>query len=420
MAKKKKKIDKPRRELTRRQLSHWQQQKKRQRLIFISGISIVAAVVIIVTVGWYMSQYRPLHETVIKVNDTEFDMDYYIKALDHYGQGEYMQTIADEAVKIIQRNELIKQQALELGISISKEEANDKLKENDLPRNDDQRNLISSSMMIEKLRDDYFDKQVPLAAEQRHIMAMFLEDEEQAKEVRARLENGESFTDLAGELSLDDYSQSKQGDLGWHPQGILPLTLGSSLLDEYAFNTEVGALSPPVYDEEYFKNIGYWLIKILETRPEEGEAHVQAMLLGTRIEAQEIKARLENGESFTDLAKELSQHMASKDNGGDLGWISPDETTHAFDEFTFNPDAEVETVSAPLLDDTAWTSGGYWLVKVTEADAQRTIEDTDRDLLKSKALNEWATGVWENHQDEIESFLDEEKKQWAIEKASKG
>ena len=79
----KKKVERPPREVTKRQLSRWQQQKKRQRIIAVTGISIIAAVVILVGAGWYIGQYRPLHQTVITVNDTKFDMNYYIRCLNY-------------------------------------------------------------------------------------------------------------------------------------------------------------------------------------------------------------------------------------------------------------------------------------------------------------------------------------------------
>ncbi|GAG36553.1 unnamed protein product, partial [marine sediment metagenome] len=113
----KKKVEKPRREVTRRQLSRWQQQKRRQRIILIVGISIIVAVLAVVGVGvyqgWYVPQYQPLHETVIEVNDTEFDMAYFIEVLEYSrdAQGmpdEYLGFIAAGLVRPIQENELVR------------------------------------------------------------------------------------------------------------------------------------------------------------------------------------------------------------------------------------------------------------------------------------------------------------------------
>ena len=418
----KKKVGKPQREVTRRQLSRWQQQKKRQRIIRGSGIFIIFAVLAIVGAGvynqWYIPEYKPLHQTVITVNDAEFDMNYYIKMLKYYGQGmpiQYMYDLADEVVTIIERNELIRQEALKLDISVTNDAVDDELKSYDPPLSKDYRDVVRTQMLIDKLLDEHFEPEVPLFAEHRHILAMFLESDRQATEVRARLETGEDFANLAGELSLDAFSKDKKGDLDWRPKSILAELLGSSIPDEYAFKSEVGVLSQPIYDEAKTKSLGYWIIKVLERKEETEEAHVQVILLGSEEEAQGVRARLETGEDFATLAQELSQHDMSKEDGGDLGWVTPGMMGSTVDEFVFNTELEL---SQPLRDEVAWTRGGYWLVKVIDIDDNKEIKDEDRDLLKAKALNEWVLALWDNPENEIDdSYLDDEKKEWAIRRA---
>lgn len=158
----KKKVGKPQREVTKRQLSRWQQQKKRQRITFGVGIFIVVAVLAIVGVGWYITQYRPLHQTVIRVNDVKFDMNYYVNMLRSYGKGQpaqYMQFLADNVEEIIQKNELVRQGAMELGISVSDDEVDEKLKSYDPPLSKDYRDIVGAQVLLDKLSDEYFDLQ---------------------------------------------------------------------------------------------------------------------------------------------------------------------------------------------------------------------------------------------------------------------
>jgi len=158
--------------------------------LFGSGIFIIAAVLITIGVGWYLNQYRPLHQTVIKVNDTTFNMDYYVKALKFYGKDQspyYMYSLADSMVEIIEQNELIRQEATELGITVSRDEVDKELKSLDPPLSKDYRDFVRAAMLIDKLQAEYFDEQVPVNAEQRHIMAMLLESENQVAEVKTRL-----------------------------------------------------------------------------------------------------------------------------------------------------------------------------------------------------------------------------------------
>ena len=418
----KKKVEKPQRIFTKRQLSRWQQQKKRQRIILGVGIFTIVAVLAIMGVGWYLGQYQPLHQTAIRVNDTEFNMKYYIEMLkvDSWNQpASYLPYLADDVVKKIESNELMRQGALKLGISVSDDEVKEELKSYNLPNDDIQRDLIHTKVVIDKLLNEHFEQQVPLSAEQVHLMAMLLESEEQVTEVRAKLENSESFTELAEELSLDYFSKINQGDFGWHPEVILNELLGASIVED-VFSAEVGVLSQPIYDEEIGKEVGYWLVRVIDRNEEEEEAHVEVMLLGNEAEAQEIISRLEAGEYFATLAKEFSRLEGVEENEGEYeittGMISP-----AVDEFVFNSETALETISEPIRDDTITTEGGYWLIKVLAKDEDRRIDKEDRDLLKSRALEEWVSSLWDDPENEVDdSYLDDEKKSWAIEQAMKG
>ncbi len=416
----KKKAEKPQREVTKRQLSHWQRQKRRQRIILGLGIFIIAAVFVIMGVGWYIGQYQPLHQTVIRVNDTKFNMKYYVEMLKLYEgdqPAQYMQYLADSAVRNIEQNELIRQGALKLGISVSDDAVTEELKSSDLPNSDVPRDLVRIQLLISKLQDEYFDQQVPVSAEQVHVMAMLLESEQQATEVKAKLDNDENFAELAEELSLDYLSKTNQGDLGWHPEDILNELLKPTIV-EYAFSSEVGVLSQPIYDEELIKAVGYWLIMVLEGNEDEEEAHVQAMLLGSEEEAQNVKARQEAGEDFATLAKELSQLDGVEENEGDLGMLTPGIVSPTFDEFVFNPELELEMLSEPIRDDAVTTKGGYWLIKIVDKDENRPIDDNDRNLLKAKALDDWVSSLLDDPENEVDdSYLDNEKKAWAIEQA---
>ena len=420
-----KKTEKPKREVTKRQRSQWQRQRRRQRIILGLGIFIVVAVLGIVGAGWYIGNYRPLHQIVISVNDTEFNMDYYIKMIKGYGEGQpvyYLYGLADELVVFIQQNELVRQGALKLGISISDEVVDEELKNRGFPLDRQNRDLVRIEMLVTKLRDEHFEQEVPVSAEQRQVMAMLLESQSQAVEIRARLEAGEDFAELAGQLSVEDLSQNQNGDLGWHPEDVLAELLATSVPGEYAFSTEIGVLSQPIYDEAKTKSVGYWLVKVLERKPEPEQLHLQVILLGSEKETQDVKARLEAGEDFATLAKELSQHKATKEEGGDFGWVPVEDLTTniVFAAWLNVPEQELEVVSEPLRDFSEVTTGGYWLLKVLDKDDDKQITDEDRDLLKTKAFNEWVSSLWDDPENEVNAYLTQEMVDFAIERASGG
>ena len=407
----KKKVEKPKREITRRQRSHWQQQKKRQRRMLIAGIAVIAAVGGILGGGWYINEYQPLRQTVIRVNDTEFSMRYYIDMLEL----QYIYGGSSDVVTFIEQSELIRQgvEAENLGITVSDNEIDEELKGYDPPLGREYRDVARTSILTEKLLSEHFEREVSLSTEQRQVMAMFLESEEQVAEVRARLENGEDFGRLAGELSLEVFSKNDNGDLGWHPRGILSELLATSVPEDYAFASEVGVLSEPLQDEAITKGVGYWVIEMLER--DEEKVHTRAILLSSEQEARGIIARLEGGEDFAELAEEFSQDIGSRGEGGDMGWLESEDVAAIFKDFMLN--SEPGELSQPIRDDGARTMGGYWLIKVADRDDNRKIEDGERELLKQKALSEWITSLWDNPENEVEDYLDNEKMAWAIERA---
>lgn len=425
MAKKKKKAEKPPREFTRRQISQLQRQRRRQRITFYGGISIIAAIILIVLIGWYIGEYRPLNQTVFAVGDTEFDAGYYINAIRIAGGDlsvEDLPSVANNIVREIEQNELVRRGALRLGISVSDDELKEPLKYSGVPINDASLDLARAGMLQNRLLSGYFKPQVPESDKQMHIMAMLLESESQAREVRERLLSGDNFTALAGEFALDYYAKNvNQGDYGWHPESIYDVQLGSTVAIEYAFSAEPETLSQPLYDEEAYKQLGYWLIKVLEKQYED-EAMIQAVFLSSEDEAEDIKSRLEAGEDLAALAEEYSQYSESKEKGGELGLVAQsDNISDAFNGYVFNPEVEIGVWSEPIQDDTYWTQGGYWLVKVIDKDDDREISTEDRDYLVNKLYNDWVSQLWLEYAAEIdETNLTPEIKQWAIQQAMNG
>jgi len=138
-------------------------------------------------------------------------------------------------------------------------------------------------------------------------------------------------------------------------------------------------------------------------------ARVLGILLGSEEEADKVRNRLDTDEDFSELATQLSQHDESRDDGGSLGWLNPGELSTPVDEFIFNPEIEEGTASRPIRDENITTKGGYWLIKVIDRDDNRQIEDSDRDLLKAEALNKWIEALWNDPENKIEDYLDDEK-----------
>jgi hypothetical protein len=423
---KKKKAEKPR-EYTRRQLSHFQRQKRRQRIIFISGISIIVAIVLIVLVGWFINEYRPLHRTVIKVGESEFNTAYYIDMLENYARANPSQTV--EVINyslpnIIVQDELIRLEAEPLGITIDDEEIKKTLKDAGQSANDADVAAFRTQQLETRLKDEYFGTtMVPKSEEQVHILAMMVESESVAIEARDKLINGENFSTLVSQYAQNNYSKYNDGDFGWHGASILEEELGSLIPVDYAFEAEPGDLSPPLSDNESYKSIGYWLIKVVD-RTSDILSTVQALYLSSNEQALEIKARLEAGDDLAALADEYSQYTASKEKHGDLGVMTRSDNTttvvsEAFDSYVFDPATELGKWSDPIADTKFSTQGGFWLVEVVEKEENRPVSDDDRTYLIGKAYDEWINDLWLKYSADIDMSGLSDILTWALERANK-
>jgi foldase protein PrsA len=113
------------------------------------------------------------------------------------------------------------------------------------------------------------------------------------------------------------------------------------------------------------------------------------VLVNTEPEAVAVKARLDAGEDFVQVAKEISIDPSAAENGGDLGCASPTSYVPEFaDAITNQP---IGVVGAPVQ-----TQFGFHVIRVDRSDVS-SLEDVraqiENELSQqgSGALNEWLT-----------------------------
>jgi len=401
---------------TKHQLAKWQRQQRTQRITMIIGGVFIAFILGFIGYGYYYDQVKPFNQPVVRVNDTVFDMDYYIKALDIYSQGQdpaMIPAMADLVAKTLQQNELLKEGAMALGIIVSDEMINDELGNLNLSDDEVHRDMVRTKLLAESMLEDYFDPDVPTTDEHVQIQAMLLESKEITAEVIDRLKNGDGFNLLAGEFSIDMVTKENGGDLGWLPKSAmdvaLPRELEGSLLKDIIPTIEQGVLNSPVYDESFDKGYGYWLIEVVEKDETQG-IHARGILSKSWHEAQEIKAKLEEGEDFVTLVQRYSQHAASKELDGDLGWIQEGSGNEVIVGIV--SELEIGATSEPVRDDNVSTKGGYWLVEAVDKDANRLLDDEVREILKAQAFERWLREQEKNSL--VENYLDREQMSWAV------
>lgn len=185
---------------------------------------------------------------------------------------------------------------------------------------------------VEVTSDDvrrYFDEEKdqlpvkPMEVQLAHIVAYPIgparEDaaRKRIEDTRRRITEGESFEAVAAAVS-DDPSKSRGGALGWFSPGDLDPAFESAL-DSLA----VGELSPPVRSR-----FGYHLIEVLERDGERYNVrHILVLVepspedvARARDTAERARGRVQAGEPFETVAKEMSEDALTRDKGGDLGW----------------------------------------------------------------------------------------------------
>lgn len=377
-------------------------------------ITIVAAVFLVgiaswVGYGYYNDKIGPGRELAIEVNDASFDMNYYTEMLKAYSrniEANQIYAVVGQVAENIINGELMQQGGRDMGVVVTPEEIDEEIKERELPDNEAYRDIMSAGLIQEKLTE-YFISQVPDNMEQVNARVMFVESQEVADEVMTSIESGGNFTALVEEYSVNPRIE---GDLGWLPVELMP----DPLIGEIAFGLEPGEVGKPACNESVNKYVGYWLIEVTDKKDEEIKA--RGLLLGSEVEAEQVKAELAElpKEDFVLLAQK-SQHD-SRFQGGELGWLEKgDMRSETFDAVAFN--MTLNEVSDPVKDESVQTVGGCWVVQVLDK-GEHVVEDNIKSSLADNLFTAWLDEWTENST--IENLIDEQKEMWAIARILQG
>jgi parvulin-like peptidyl-prolyl isomerase len=170
--------------------------------------------------------------------------------------------------------ELIRQAAVEMGVSISEAELESSIQdiiEQSGGQDQFNQSLQGMDTTYEDFRQMLLDQLLSEAvysavtasispvAEQVHARHILLPTRERAEEVLARLQAGEDFSYLAREYSEDISSRESGGDVGFFPRGVMPPEV-----EEVAFSLEVGETSEIVETQ-----FGFHIVQVLEREERE-------------------------------------------------------------------------------------------------------------------------------------------------------
>lgn len=169
----------------------------------------------------------------------------------------------------------------------------------------------------------------------------------------------------------------------------------------YQLTKNVIAASLDITDEE----VEQYFEENKDIYGQEEQVIASHILLEDEDTAKEVLAKVKAGEDFAELAKEYSTDTATKEDGGDLGYISRNQMDEAFEEAAFS-------LEKGAVSDVVQTSDGYEIIKVTnivpaeEAVFEDVKEEVYADLLESRVSEEYATWVAEKQEEyDIETKL---------------
>ena len=172
--------------------------------------------------------------------------------------------------------------------------------------------------------------------------------------IKDKFSNGEKFSDLARNYS-DSGNALSGGDLGWRKITEVP----QMFLDELE-SMDSGKISNIIEN-----NNGYYIFyledkKVMENVKVE-ERKVRHVLIKTNAIVSdrmaedlliELKKRIDNGESFSDIARAHSEDLISASSGGNLEWAASGSYVPEFEDKIDT--LEINKVSDPFLTQFGW------------------------------------------------------------------
>ncbi|SER76638.1 peptidyl-prolyl cis-trans isomerase SurA [Nitrosomonas sp. Nm51] len=196
-----------------------------------------------------------------------------------------------------------------------------------------------------------------------------------AEQALQKLQEGADFAHVAAEFS-DAQDAMRGGMLDWRPITQMGPTFAQLLSP-----LETGEITPVVQSPN-----GFHIFKIVDRRELENKAvvidqiHARHILIkvneltsdsDAREEILQLKARIEQGANFAEMAK-LHSEDGSASAGGDLGWLSPGNTVPQFEK-------AMNQLLPGQISDPVKTQFGWHLIQVIERREQDVSDEHQRE-----------------------------------------
>ena len=242
-----------------------------------------------------------------------------------------------------------------------------------------QRGRVQSEITITEKEFDAFlatDESLIELEPQLLLRQILVQTQNQAENVISRINEGESFSDIAIDVSISSNAKNG-GAMDWRRANEMPELFASAIK-----NQKVGYITSPLES-----GAGYHILKLEDKRGPfvqyEDQWFSRHILLTpstirdeetTIAELNDIRSRILNGEDFADLAKEYSEDPGSAKQGGDLDWLGKGVLAPEFEKTMIEtPMGEVSKVFQ--------TEFGFHFLEVLD----KRNHDMTRDLIEDRA-----------------------------------
>ncbi|MBT8041066.1 MAG: peptidylprolyl isomerase [Gammaproteobacteria bacterium] len=214
------------------------------------------------------------------------------------------------------------------------------------------------------------------------------EAQAKADDIYQRLQDGLDFASAA--ISYSEGQEALQGGLvGWRDLNSVPAFFADAIRD-----VEPGEITEPVRSQ-----VGLHIIKVNDFREqrqvvveEYNARHIMVEvneLVTPRLAMEqivEIQEKLEDGEDFTELAKEYSDDVSTANIGGDMGWFPPE----AYGERVFQALQGLDTgeTSQPFQTGSGWHIVEFLGKRETDRTEEAIRNEAREKIMRQKAQQE--------------------------------
>lgn len=226
---------------------------------------------------------------------------------------------------------------------------------------------------------------------------------EKIKGIRAQIEAGDDFAELAKQQSDDPGSAINGGDLGFMSRGDFVREF-----EEVAFSLQPSELSDVVETQ-----FGFHIIQMLDRRGEKIKLrHILITLETTTEDEMAVVNKIKNihnqllqGADFEELVQKYSDDKSTVNEKGHLGTFELSQLKETSKEFVF----AIEGVQADEISDPVHTQYGYHIISVNSRNEERPFDlKKDWDRIEMVALEQ-------KRQREFKKWIDELKQDVYVE-----